>query len=65
MTNSPISKIARKLILLAVMLAFLAALSFTNVMKQFTVSAEPRICCSACEADPPPLPCHAGCNPDC
>ena len=23
------------------------------------------ICCSACEADPPPLPCRHGCSPSC
>jgi len=65
MLSSPASKIARKLVLLAVMLVFLAALSFTNVMKQSTASAEPLICCSACEVENPPLACRHGCSPSC
>jgi hypothetical protein len=28
-------------------------------------SAAVRICCSACDADPIPLPCYSGCNPGC
>jgi hypothetical protein len=65
MSNSPANKVTRKLILLAVMLVFLAALSFTNVMKQSVASAEPLICCSACDVENPPLACRHGCSPSC
>jgi hypothetical protein len=65
MSSSPAKKLTRRLILLAVMLIFLAALSFSKVTNQSVASAEPLICCSACDVENPPLPCRHGCSPSC
>jgi hypothetical protein len=52
----------KRLVLLALMaLSLLTALT-TSVGTQ---EAQARICCSACEVDPMPLPCYSGCSPSC
>lgn len=51
----------RKLfLLLALLTVALGSLSSYTVQK-----AHARICCSACEVDPLPPPCRAGCSPSC
>lgn len=65
MSRSATAQLTRKLILLAVMIVFLAALSLTNVTNQSTANAGSLICCSACDVENPPLPCRHGCSPSC
>jgi hypothetical protein len=51
----------RKLIfLLALLTMILGSLSTPGAKKAYAL-----ICCSACEVDPPPLPCQHGCSPSC
>lgn len=54
-------RIVRKLVILALLLASLGAVvARTGVRNAYAL-----ICCSACEVDPPPLPCRHGCSPSC
>ena len=52
--------LVRKLILLALLLLGSAVLMTTPAKPAYAA-----ICCSACDADPIPLPCFHGCNPGC
>jgi hypothetical protein len=52
----------KRLVLLGLMALSLCAALTTSVG---TKEAQARICCSACEVDPPPLPCRSGCSPSC
>jgi hypothetical protein len=55
------SRLARKLLVLALLLASLGiTVGWTGVRNAYAL-----ICCSACEVDPPPLPCLHGCSPSC
>lgn len=62
-------RVARRLIILGVLVSGLVV-QITGYNSR-TVTAECKaesaalICCSACEADPPPLPCRRGCSPSC
>jgi hypothetical protein len=62
-------RFTRRLLILGVLVSGLVV-QITGYDSQ-TVAAECRadkaalICCSACEADPPPLPCRHGCSPSC
>ncbi|HEY4573763.1 MAG TPA: hypothetical protein VIJ26_07375 [Thermoanaerobaculia bacterium] len=52
-------RLVRKLILLTLLLMGTAAL-ITPAKPAYAL-----ICCSACDADPIPLPCYHGCSPSC
>jgi hypothetical protein len=52
----------KRLVVLALLILSLCAVLVSNVG---TDPAQARICCSACEDDPPPLPCLSGCSPSC
>ncbi len=54
-------RLVRKLILLVAMLLMGAAALVVAPAKP----AYALICCSACDADPIPLPCYHGCSPSC
>ncbi|HEY0098170.1 MAG TPA: hypothetical protein VGB76_04365 [Pyrinomonadaceae bacterium] len=60
-------RIARRLILLGALVAGLVVQSASYNSQTAAACTEnaPLICCSACEADPPPLPCRRGCSPSC
>jgi len=55
------TRLVRRLLVLGLLLGCLGVASATPA----TVHRARLICCSACEADPPPLPCRHGCSPDC
>lgn len=59
-----LTTIARRVLLLVVMLLFLASLSIGNATKPAAAN-EALPCCSACDVDPPPLFCRHGCTPGC
>ena len=56
------SRPIRKLVILALLIA---SLGFVVSQNGGVRNAYAMICCSACETDPPPLPCKHGCLPDC
>ena len=61
-------KVARRLIVLgALVLGLVVQTASYNSQTAEACSADNAalICCSACEADPPPLPCRRGCSPSC
>lgn len=55
-------RLIRRFFMLALLLAGLGVVSS---MPAARASAAYSICCSACDADPPPLPCAHGCDPSC
>jgi hypothetical protein len=56
------TKLVRRFLILGLLLAGVGVVSSMPTTK---ASASCLICCSACDADPIPLPCYHGCNPDC
>jgi hypothetical protein len=52
----------QRLVVLGLLILSLLAVLTTSVG---TKPAQARICCSACDADPIPLPCYSGCSPSC
>ena len=61
MRNRVVLNPLRKLFLLLALLAAFVGFLSAPVAKP----AHALICCSACENDPPPLPCRNGCSPSC
>ncbi len=61
MRNPVVLNPLRKLVLLLALLTAFVAFLNAPVAKP----AHALICCSACEVDPPPLPCRHGCSPSC
>jgi hypothetical protein len=55
-------RLVRRVLILGLLLA---GLSVVSAMPPTKVAATCLICCSACDADPPPLPCRHGCSPSC
>jgi hypothetical protein len=60
MLRQDMLRLSRKLFFLLALLAFVGFVDSTGVKE-----AHALICCSACEMDPPTLPCRHGCSPSC
>jgi hypothetical protein len=62
-------RIARRLFILSTLVLGLvvqtASYNSQTVAAECKVENAALICCSACESDPPPLPCRRGCSPSC
>jgi hypothetical protein len=56
------TRLVRRVLILGLLLAGLGVVSTMPMTK---ASATCLICCSACDADPIPLPCYHGCSPSC
>ncbi len=60
MLTQDMLRLSRKLFFLLALLAFVGFVDSLGVKE-----AHALICCSACEVDPPPLPCRRGCSDSC
>jgi hypothetical protein len=69
MAKSEARRIARRLLILGTLALGLvvqtASYNSQTVAAECSVEKAALICCSACESDPPPLPCRHGCSPSC
>lgn len=63
MTRPDAFRIGRKLLILALLVAGVGYAGSDSGANKAEATA--LICCSACETDPPPLPCRRGCSPSC